>query len=111
MVITTQTIITTAALLTALISIFTIVFKIHNWYLKQEQQDKMIEHLQEQQDKKIEHLKDAHNEDVYEIKAEQRIICEGLLACLDGLQQLGCNHSVPEAKKTLEKHLNKIAHD
>lgn len=100
MVITTQTIITTAALLTALISIFTIVFKIHNWYLKQEQQDK-----------KIDHLKDAHNEDVHEIKAEQRIICEGLLACLDGLQQLGCNHSVPEAKKTLEKHLNKIAHD
>ncbi|MBR5583056.1 MAG: branched-chain amino acid ABC transporter permease [Lachnospiraceae bacterium] len=100
MVITTQTIITSAAVLTALVSIFTIVFKVHSWYLKQEQQDS-----------KIDRLKDTHNEDVHEIKAEQRIICEGLLACLDGLQQLGCNHSVPEAKKSLENHLNKIAHD
>lgn len=98
-VITTQTIITSGAVLTALISIFTIVFKIHNWYIKQENQDK-----------KIQNLGQTHDTDVRELKEEQRVICEGLIACLDGLEQLGCNHSVPKAKSKLENHLNTVAH-
>jgi citrate synthase len=34
-----------------------------------------------------------------------------LCACLDGLQQLGANHSVPVAKAKLEEWLNDKAHD
>ena len=88
MVITTSTIITLASLITAVGAIFTVIFKIHKWFLKQEKQDIEIRNL----------------------KAEQRIICTGVLACLDGLEQLGCNHSVPKAKEKLEEHINKAAH-
>lgn len=31
-------------------------------------------------------------------------------ACLDGLQRLGANNSVPLAKNKLDKHLNQQAH-
>ncbi len=44
------------------------------------------------------------------IKEEQRVMCKGVLACLDGLEQLGCNHSVPKAKEALENHINEVAH-
>ena len=79
---TVNAIILTGSLLTALILIGTTFGKIHTWFLKQEQQDVQIANLKE----------------------EQRV------ACLDGLEQLGCNHSVPVAKKELEEHLNSAAH-
>ena len=62
--------------------------KIHKWFLKQEHQD----------------------EEIAQMKAEQRVLTTGVLACLDGLEQLGCNHSVPKAKNLLEEHLNEVAH-
>ena len=34
-----------------------------------------------------------------------------LQACLDGLEQLGANHNVPEAKDKLSKYINQQAHD
>lgn len=86
--ITTSTIITLGSLMTAVIAIFTVIFKIHKWFLKQEKQDIEIKN----------------------IKNEQRLICTGVLACLDGLEQLGCNHSVPRAKGKLEEHINNVAH-
>ena len=88
MYVTASTVITLASLITAITAIFTVVFKIHKWFLKQENQDAEIKHL----------------------KDEQRIICTGVLACLDGLEQLGCNHSVPKAKEKLENHINEMAH-
>lgn len=100
MYISTQTIITAGAVIGALFTIFGIVFAVYRWYLKQEGQDASIKKL-----------KDKHDEDIKEIKAEQRVICESMLACLDGLEQLGCNHSVPKAKARLEEHLNKAAHN
>ena len=81
-------IILTGSLLTALILIGTTYNKIHTWFLKQEQQDVQIANLKE----------------------EQRVLCKGISACLDGLEQLGCNHSVPIAKQELEEHLNSAAH-
>ena len=44
------------------------------------------------------------------IREEQTIICFGVLACLKGLQEQGCNGPVSEALKKLEKHLNQLAH-
>ena len=85
---TANTIILIGSLLTALILIGTTVGKIHTWFLKQEQQDVQIANLKE----------------------EQRVLCKGISACLDGLEQLGCNHSVPIAKQELEEHLNSAAH-
>lgn len=44
-------------------------------------------------------------------KKENCILCYGLMAALDGLEQLGANHTVPLAKEKIQKHLNKVAHN
>ena len=44
------------------------------------------------------------------IKREQSVMCYGILACLKGLKEQGCNGPVTEALHTLEKHLNQSAH-
>lgn len=86
--ISADTIITIAAVITALGVIFGVVFAVYRWYLKQEKQDKDIAH----------------------IKEEDTLIVFALSACLDGLQQLGANHTVPIAKDKLDKYINQQAH-
>ena len=86
--ISADTIITIAAVITALGVIFGVIFAIYKWYLKQEKQDKDIAH----------------------IKEEETLILFALSACLDGLQQLGANHTVPIAKDKLDKYINQQAH-
>lgn len=81
-------IITGASLLTALGVILGFVLKVHKWYLRQEKQD----------------------EEIKNIKEEDKLICYALSACLDGLMQLGANHTVPVAKDKLDKYLNQQAH-
>lgn len=81
-------IITGASLVTAIGVILGFVFKAHKWYLKQEKQD----------------------EEIKQIKEEDTLICYALSACLDGLIQLGANHTVPVAKDKLDKYLNQQAH-
>lgn len=44
-------------------------------------------------------------------KEERIIIIKALSACLDGLSQLGANHSVPESKKALDDFLLKRSHE
>ena len=83
-----DTIITIAAVIGALGVIFGVVFAMYRWYLKQEKQDKDIVH----------------------IKEEDTLIVFALSACLDGLQQLGANHTVPIAKDKLDKYINQQAH-
>lgn len=43
-------------------------------------------------------------------RKERALLCYGILACLKGLQEQGCNGPVTEARNKLEKHLNKAAH-
>ena len=45
------------------------------------------------------------------IRKEQTLICYGVMACLKGLKEQGCNGPVTEALSKLEKHLNQAAHD
>ena len=45
------------------------------------------------------------------ILEEQTVICFGVLACLKGLKEQGCNGPVTEALSKLERHLNMAAHD
>lgn len=89
MTITITTIITLATVLSATMAILGAIFAIYRWYLKQEKQDIEIKALKE----------------------EQCIIVYGLLACLKGLKEQGCNGPVTEAVDKLEKHINKKAHD
>ncbi len=95
-----HTIVTAGAVLTALGVILGLVLKIHKWVIKQDEQTNQIEAL-----------KKHHEEDIARVKEESTLICEGLSACLDGLIQLGCNHTVPTAKKRLDTYLNKQAHE
>ncbi len=84
-----NTIIIAASLLSAMVVIFTAIFSVYRWYLRQNQQDKEIEN----------------------VKAEQCLLTYGILACLKGLQEQGCNGPVTEAISKIEKHINKQAHD
>lgn len=53
----------------------------------------------------------ANKAEIKAMKKELTLICYGLSACLDGLEQLNCNHTVPIAREKLSKHLNQAAHD
>lgn len=55
-------------------------------------------------------IKELFN-DMTNIKLEQKMCYKGLMACLDGLEQLGCNHTVTATKKELEEWLNTQAHN
>ena len=84
-----ETIIMAGSLLTAVMVIFSAVFAVYKWYLKQNQQDVEIER----------------------VKSEQCLLTYGILACLKGLKEQGCNGPVTEAIDKIEKHINKQAHD
>ena len=51
------------------------------------------------------------NEELKAIRREQTLICYGLLACLKGLKEQGCDGPVTAALDKLEKHLNQAAHE
>lgn len=60
MYIDTNTIITAASLLTAVVAVFSAIFAVYRWYLKQNKQDEEIEKM----------------------KSEQCLLTYGILACL-----------------------------
>ncbi len=45
------------------------------------------------------------------IKSEQAILTYGVLACLKGLREQGCDGPVTEAISKIEKYLNQAAHE
>ena len=92
--------ITTAAQVIGAVGVILgVVFAVYRWILKQNKQDADIKQLQEKQES-----------DNKQLKEENTLICYALSACLDGLEQLGANHTVPKAKEKLEKYLNLQAH-
>lgn len=90
-----QTIITTAAVIAAAIAIVGYYNKVYSWVKHQEEQDKRMDRIE----------KAAAVE-----RKELTLIVYALSACLDGLGQLGANHTVPIAKDKLDKYINKQAH-
>ena len=97
--VTWQTIITAAAVLAAGIAIVGYLAKIVRWMDQQKKQTADIEDL-----------RTLHNNDMGDMKQEQTLIVYGLLACLKGLKEQGCNGPVTEAINKIEKHLNQKAH-
>lgn len=96
---TWQTIITAAAVLGALGAIVGALVKFVHWMDRQKQQDTDIKALRE-----------THNHDIDAMKQEQTLLVYGILACLKGLKEQGCNGPVTEAINKIEKHLNQKAH-
>jgi len=83
-----QNIITVSAVLAALCAILGYYNRAYSWYSRQQHQD----------------------EDIKSLKAEQTLLTYGVLACLQGLKEQGCNGPVTEAINKIEKHLNMQAH-
>mgnify|MGYP003322610796 CR=1 FL=1 len=83
-----QTLITIAAVLTAVVTILGRYNKLYDWIKRQDDQDKVIKSIQN----------------------EQSILTEGILACLMGLKEQGCDGAVTTAIEKINKHLNQKAH-
>ena len=88
MIVTAETIASIASIITSFVVIFGVIFAVYRWYLKQEKQDR----------------------DIKTIKEEQTILTKGVLACLKGLKEQGCDGPVTEAIDSIEAHLNEQAH-
>lgn len=97
---TWQAFITVAAVITAILTLIGIFAKAVRWMDKQKQQSADIEALRA-----------THNHDMEAIKQEQTLLVYGVLACLKGLKEQGCNGPVTEAINKIEKHLNQKAHE
>lgn len=97
--ITVQGIITASAFVAALMALAGYMFRARDWVKKQDGQDK-----------RIEDLKEHHDKDISAIMDEQQLLTYGILACLKGLKEQGCNGPVTEAITKIEKHLNEKAH-
>ena len=85
---TWQSFLTAGAIIGAVVAIIGYLKKIFGWFNKQELQDK--------------HIK--------EIQTEQTILTSGILACLKGLVELGCDGVVKDQITTIENYLNTKAH-
>lgn len=96
---TGQTITAAGAVLGALGALAAAIFKFVRWVDRQKKQDEDIKAL-----------KKHHEEDMASTNEEMTLLVYGILACLKGLKEQGCNGPVTEAINKLEKHLNKKAH-
>lgn len=53
----------------------------------------------------------AQDAELQDVQTEMTLLTYGVLACLKGLKEQGCNGPVTEAVNKIEKHLNQKAHD
>lgn len=82
-------VVTAAAVIGAVVAIVTFFAKVVRWMDNQKRQDTEIS----------------------TIKNEQTILVYGILSCLQGLKEQGCNGPVTEAINKIEKHINQKAHE
>lgn len=85
---TWQSFVVAAGVVGAIVALISYLKKFFGWFDKQ----KMTE------------------QSVKDIKEEQTILTAGILACLKGLVELGCDGVVKEQISAIETHLNKKAH-
>lgn len=116
-----QTIILAGSILSAITAFITLAWKLFKWIDHQKEQDTEIatikaQHAKDIADLKVEHakeiaeIKSMHHKDTEGIQEEQTLVVYGLLACLKGLAEQGCDGPVSEAIDKIEKHINKKAH-
>ena len=86
--ITPQGLITAGAVAGAIIAIVGYYNKVYKFVLQQKQQDK----------------------DINGMKEELSVVTYGMLACLKGLKEQGCDGAVTDAIRKTEDFLNKKAH-
>ena len=107
---TPQTVVTAGAVVTAALLLARRFAGGVRWFDRQERQSVDIESLKQKHEDDIEALKQVLAEDMQGINREQQLLTYGVLACLKGLQEKGCNGPVTEAIDRIETYLNKQAH-
>lgn len=98
--VTWQSLITAAAIVGAVVALVSYFSKVVRWVDKQSKQDEDIKNLRKH-----------HEEDMASIKEEQTLLVYGVLACLKGLSEQGCNGPVTDTIDKIEKYLNQKAHN
>ena len=96
---TVQAVTAVCAMIAAVGGIIALIFKFVRWVDRQKEQDA-----------ELRALKATHEADIKNLQEELTVVCYALLACLDGLKQLGANGNVSHAHAVLDKHLNQKAH-
>lgn len=84
-----QTLITAAAVLAAAAALLGRYNRLYDWLTRQGRQDA----------------------DITALRREQALLTRGVLACLKGLKERGCNGPVTEAIREIETYLNDKAHE
>lgn len=108
---TPQTLITAGSVLTASALLISRFAKGVRWFDKQEKQTKDIADLKKKHEDDVAELKHELTEEMRKNNAELQLLTYGVLACLKGLQEKGCNGPVTEAVNKIEKYLNQKAHE
>lgn len=85
---TWQTIVTAAAVIAAFVALVKYLAKVFGWF----------------------HQQGEDSDEINSIKKEQELLTTGVLACLKGLSELGCDGAVTESIKKIEVYLNSKAH-
>lgn len=83
-----QTVVTASAVIAAIVAVASYIARGVRWVDRQKKQD----------------------EEITSIKDEMTLQTYGILACLKGLKEQGCNGPVTEALDKIEKYINKKAH-
>ena len=94
-----QTIITASAVIAAIAAILKYYNKVYD----------LVKH-QKEQDKDVAEVRKTVDDEIKDIKEEQQLLTYGVLACLKGLSEQGCDGAVTDAISKIEKHLNAKAH-
>lgn len=108
---TPQALITAGSVLTAAALLISRFAKGVRWFDKQEKQSKDIADLRKQHEEDVAELKNELTEEMRKNNSELQLLTYGVLACLKGLQEKGCNGPVTEAVNKIEKYLNQKAHE
>ena len=108
---TPQNLITAGSVLTAALLLIKNFAGGVRWFDRQQKQTTDIEALKKQHEADVQALEDELAEEMRKQNAELQLLTYGVLACLKGLQEKGCNGPVTEAVNKIERYLNQKAHE
>lgn len=110
-VLTWDVIIKAGAVLSALTAIVLLFVKLVRWVDRQKAQGRELAELKKHHEDDMKTFRDNERAEMREVKSELAILTNGILACLKGLQEKGCNGPVTKTIEEIETHLNTKAHE
>lgn len=108
---TPDSIVTAGAVCTAVILLISKFAKGVRWFDQQGKQTSDIAKLKKRHEEDVASLHEELAEEIRRNNGELQLLTFGVLACLKGLQEQGCNGPVTKAIDKIETYLNQRAHD